>query len=267
MVGEVRSLVRASMLGATSYRVSTVLSLFSLATVVVPIYFIADALQPVMATSIEGEGGQFFAFVLLGMIAYQFTSVALYSVPGAIGGGIGSGSLEAMLTTPASLPSLLVGLTGYGFLWTFARAVVLLLTGLALGAHFAWSQLALGLLLLVLIALVHFPIGVITAALVLAFRNQLFVPRAVLTVSLLFGGVYYPSRVLPYGLPDLAEYLPLTHGLRALRRTLLDGAPLRAVMPDVLAVCGFAAVLTVIACVAFGSALRYARRCGTLAHY
>jgi ABC-2 type transport system permease protein len=255
------------MLGATSYRVSTVLSLLSLATVVVPIYFIANALQPVMEKSIQGQGGQFFGFVLLGMIAYQFTSVALYSVPGAIGGGIGSGSLEAMLSTPASVPSLLIGLTGYGFLWTFVRAVVLLLTGLALGAHFAWSQLALGLLLLLLIALVHFPIGVITAALVLAFRNQLFIPRAVLTVSLLFGGVYYPSRVLPYWLPDVAEYIPLTHGLRALRRALLDGASLRSVMPDVLAVCGFIAVLMLIAYVAFSRALRYARTNGTLAHY
>ena len=61
--------------------------------------------------------------------------------------------------------------------------------------------------------------------------------------------------------------MPLSPGLRALRQTLLEGASLSSVMPDVLLLVGFVVLLNALGCLAFVEALRYARRTGTLAQY
>jgi ABC-type multidrug transport system permease subunit len=89
----------------------------------------------------------------------------------------------------------------------------------------------------------------------------------VLVLSGFLGGVYYPTHVIPSWLQNVSAFLPLTYGLRALRQTLLEGLPLRAVLPDVLVLVAFVALLFLVGAFAFRQALRYARRTGTLAQY
>jgi ABC-type transport system involved in cytochrome bd biosynthesis fused ATPase/permease subunit len=60
------ALVRASWRTAKSYRVSFVLSFVSLLVTIIPVYFVATALQPFMASVIAEQGREYFGFVLLG---------------------------------------------------------------------------------------------------------------------------------------------------------------------------------------------------------
>ena len=66
------ALTRAGWLQARSYRLAFLLQIFSLLMIVVPIYFIAGALQPTMATTIAVESHQYFSFVLVGSVALMF---------------------------------------------------------------------------------------------------------------------------------------------------------------------------------------------------
>lgn len=264
---EVAALLRASALTALSYRLEMVLSLGGVLVTVVPVYFAARALQPLMAPSIAGQGGEYFGFVLVGMAAFQLLVPTLVALPGAVGAGIRSGTLEAMLATPARLPALLAGLVAYDLAWAAARAAVLLAAGVALGATLAWGQALGALVILLLVVLAHLPVGVLGAALVLAFRTTGPLPKLVLTASVLLGGVYYPPEVVPAGLDRLAAVVPLAYGLRALRRTLLDGASAGAVAGDVAALAAFGAVLLGASALIFNAALAHARRAGTLAQY
>jgi ABC-2 type transport system permease protein len=264
---EIAALMRASALTALSYRLQMVLSLGGVLVTVVPVYFAARALQPLMAPSIAGQGGEYFGFVLVGMAAFQLLVPALMALPGAVGAGIRSGTLEAMLATPARLPALLAGLVAYDLAWAAARAAILLAAGVALGATLAWGQALAALAILLLVVVAHLPVGVLGAALVLAFRTTGPLPKMVLTASVLLGGVYYPTQVVPAGLDRLADAVPLAYGLRALRRTLLDGAPVAEVMGDVAVLAAFAAVLLAGSALVFNAALAHARRTGTLAQY
>jgi ABC-2 type transport system permease protein len=264
---EVAALLRASALTALSYRLQMVLSLGGVLVTVIPVYFAARALQPLMAPSIAGQGGEYFAFVLVGMAAFQLMVPALSALPGAVGAGIRSGTLEAMLATPARLPALLGGLVAYDLAWAAARAGVLLAAGVAMGATLAWGHVPAAVVILLLLVVAHLPVGVLGAALVLAFRTTGPLPKLVLTASVLLGGVYYPTQVVPAGLDRLAAAVPLAYGLRALRRTLLDGAPLASVAGDVAVLAAFAAVLAAASALLFNAALAHARRAGTLAPY
>lgn len=266
-MSRVLALARAGFLTDASYRVGMLVSLAGLVATTVPVWLIARAMQPLMADSIRAQGGEYFGFVLLGMMATYFIATACNAIPGAVASGVRSGTLEALLATPTPLPVLLAGLAAYPLLWTLLRAIVLLGAGAALGARFAWGGAAGGVLILGLIVLAYLPFGLIGAALLLAFRTTGPLLQGVLVVSMLLGGVYYPPEVVPGWIRPAADLVPLGYGLRALRMTLLEGAPPGAVAADVAVLVAFAAGWMTIGAGALLLSLRYARRTGTLAQY
>jgi ABC-2 type transport system permease protein len=266
-VNAILALTRASWLTATSYKVNTVFSFLGIIGAVVPIYFLSNALQPLMANVIRGEGHQYFGFILVGTVAFSFIPIAIQSLPSAVGSSIGNGTLEAVLSTPTSMTAVLTGMMSYTVAWTTLRGALMLVAGGILGATVLWPQIPAALLILLLIILAHLPLGLMAAASVLAFRTAGPFPRVALILSSLLGGVYYPTHVIPSWLAYASSLLPLTYGLRALRRVLLDGVSLRMVASDLMVLLAFAVVLSGIGAWAFSSALRYARRNGALSIY
>lgn len=263
----VLALVAAQWRVTLSYRVQTVLSFATLAVTVVPLYFIADALQPVMANAIRGEGGNAFSFLLVGTAAISVVAAALSAVPTALGTAIGSGTLEALLGTPASPLALVTGLGTFPLLVALVRSSVLLASGLLFGAHYDAGGVPAAVLILALILLSHLAVGLIGAGMVLAFRTAGPLARVMLLSSSLLGGVYYPASVVPSWLRAISDVLPLTYGLRALRRVLLDGAPLGAVGRDMVTLAGETSLLLALGLGAIAAGFRYARHQGTLTQY
>src|SRR5688572_4350860 len=115
---ELFAFVRRDALVAASYRTQMVFSAASLLTLVVPLFFITRAIQPIIGPSIASEGGEYFAFVIAGMATYQFVSVAVSAVPTALASALRTGTLEALLTTPVRLPVIVLGMMGYKLAWT-----------------------------------------------------------------------------------------------------------------------------------------------------
>jgi ABC-2 type transport system permease protein len=266
-MSKILALLGAQWRVALSYRLQTFISFAGLIVTVVPLYFIAQAVQPVMAESIRAEGGSAFGFLLVGMSVMLLVAVALSAVPSALASGIGSGTLEAMLSTPTSMPTLLVGISAFPLVMAGLRAGVLLAGGWLLGAEMSLGALPIAVLILALIVLAHASIGLISGAMVLAFRTAGPLSRFVVVASSLLGGVYYPTHVIPSWLQAVSEFLPLSYGLRALRPVLLQGAPLASVARDLLILVGEAAFLFALGAALLALASRYARRQGTLAQY
>lgn len=261
------ALTRASWRTAKSYRVSFFLSFASLLVTIIPVYFVATALQPFMEARIAEEGREYFAFVLLGTAALTLVSTALSSFASSVNGGLSSGFFEALLATPTSLPALLAGQTGYAFAWALARVALLVVVGLTLGVQLHASRLPEALVVIALATVAYAGIGLIAAAVVVSFRTTGSIPQGVTVLSAFLGGVYFPTSVLPAALGHVAEWLPLTPALRALRQTLLLGYPFSAVVGDLVRLSGFAAVSILAGSAALHAAFGYARRAGSLSQY
>ena len=261
------ALLLASWRTARSYRLQLVLSVVSLLVSVVPVYFVAGALQPVMSRSIADEGAHAFGFLLTGSIALTLISAAMNVLSSEISGGISSGFFEALLASPTPLGAIVVGQSAYPALWATARAALLLVFGWLLGVPVHWSAVPAVLVVLAALVAAYTGVGLASAALTLAYRTTARLPQAVLLGSLLLGGAYYSTDVLPEPLRPLSALVPLTYGLRATRRVLLQGASLGEVLGDFGALLMFAGVLFTAGGVAFVAALRYARRHGSLSHY
>jgi len=263
----VAALTRAAWYQARSYRLSLAMQVVSLLFTVVPLYFITQALQQTMATTIAGEADQYFAFVLVGSIGFGLSTIAMSSLPRTIAGGISSGYFESLLMTRAPVASILAGLSSYELLLTAVRVSLMLTAGWLLGASVAWSGALPALFILALLVAAHWGFGLIAGALVIAFRTAGPLTQIVLTISMFFGGVYYPVSAIPSWLGAIANLTPLAYGLRALRRVLLQGDSLVAVWEDVAMVASIGVLLLIAGTLAIQLALRYARKAGTLGSY
>jgi ABC-2 type transport system permease protein len=266
-VRKVFALIRASWLHVLSYRLQMVFTIGGLLVGVVPLYLISDALQPMMASSVQGEGGQYFAFLVVGLLTYAFIATAAGALHASLAREISTGGLEALLSTPTSLPVLMAGMIGQAFTHTGFRAAILLVAAWALGAQLVWSALLASTGILMLLVVAYTAIGILAASSVLAFKTTGPLPSLILGFSALLGGVYYPTSSIPSWLQPVAEWVPLTYGLRPLRQTLLQGAPVQAVAADVAILGGFTVVLVAVSIATFSAALRYAKKRGTLAQY
>lgn len=260
--------LRASWLAAASYRIRHVYSIAGLLFGVVPLFFVARAIQPVAKNAIQFEGGQYFAFVVVGMISQFFISDGVNAIPGAVGGSIGSGTFDTLVSVPTPLPVIYGGMASYGFSWTIVRTIITLGFAAVLGAHVEWSKLLIGFLILLLIVLAYLPFGLFSAALIVAFRTDGPLRTIVVVGSTLLGGVFYPPKVIPVSLiQTLSALVPLSYGLRALRRVILQGASVFDVSRDLGALALFVLILLPVGLLALRTAFDYARRAGTLAQY
>ena len=260
------ALLRAAWLGALSYRLQSALSLLTLWVTVIPVYLVANALQPTMANAIRNEGEHYFPFMLLGTFAISLISTCVSTLPSAVQGGISSGFLESLFMTRASRFAILVGLSAYPILWAILRGTLMLSAGVLLGARMHAGALPPAIAILALFIVAHWSLGLIGAALIIAFRTSGPLAQGVVVASTLLGGAYYPTSVIPSWIQTLSAFVPAGYGLRALRRVLLDGASLAAVWTDVMTLALFATCILVLGIVALNGALRYASRRGALSH-
>lgn len=260
-------MVRQDLLTRASYRFQMFTSFLSLLGLLIPFYFITDALNPMMQNSIREQGGHFFTFALTGMIVMRFCYAIVNNLPKAFLSAIRTGTLEAMFATPISLPALVTGMIGFSVLWATAEALVMLIAGTLLGAQFVVSHLVFGITILSLILLTYLSFAIAGVALILVFRTTGSVLGGILLATNLLGGVYYPTHVIPSWVQGVSALLPMTYGLRALRRVFLEGEALRAVSFDLAVLCAFLVILLPASYGLLHLALGHARRAGTLAQY
>jgi ABC-2 type transport system permease protein len=263
----ITALMRASWYQQRSYRLALAMQLAGLLVMVFPLYLVTGALQPTMAETISAEADQLFAFVLVGSVALMFISTSMNSLSGAISGGISSGYFESLLMTRASVAALLMGMSSYGLVFTLVRAAVMVTAGWAIGATIVWSNAVPALFILALLVAAHFGIGMVAAALVIAFRTSGPLTQFVALLSTFFGGVYYPVSEIPSWLGIIAKFTPLAYGLSSLRRVLLQGESIVAVAGDLAILTVIGAVLVLLGSLAIRWALTYAKKSGTLGMY
>jgi ABC-2 type transport system permease protein len=261
------ALIRVTFLTAASYRLAMFISVAGLALQIVPTYYIGRTLDPFMAPAIKGQGGDYFGFLVIGTIAYLLLASAVDSLPRALERGISTGTLELIFSTPTAVPALLVGLTGYEILWASARCVVVLLAAVLFGFHVHWAGVPAATVILALIVVTYFGIGMIAGAMIIAYRRTASLQAIAIVGSAMLGGVTYPPSMVPSWIGRFSDLIPLTFGLRAVRRLVIDGRPLLDVLADVGILSIFCLVFLALGSVAMTHALRRARAEGTLSQY
>lgn len=250
-----------------SYRLSFLMSMAGIFFSTLTFYFVSLLLGDEVP-ALEAYGGDYFSFVIIGVAFGGYFGLGLNGFARALRQAQTTGTLEAMLMTPAPLSQIIIGSATWSYAFTTFRVFVYLLLGtLFLGLNFEGANYLGALAALVLSIVAFASMGIIAASVIMVIKRGDPVTSLFGNVSTLVGGVLYPVEILPAGLQIFAALLPITYALRAMRLALLSGATWAELLPDLLILLLFCVVLFPVSLLSFRFAVRRARAEGTLAHY
>ena len=230
-------------------------------------FFFVSRLVPETSTSLNPYGGNYFAFVLVGLAFAQYQGHALSGMIGALQTEKERGTLESLLVTPLSMTQFFLASTLWDFLYATMNVVVYACAGVFIFGMKLHSQGLFWACITFVLAYSSFiGMGVLSAAFFLRFRRGNPGVWLIGEVSELLGGVYFPIALLPVFLRGMPAWLPMTHALESFRLALLQGAGPSQLWPHWIALSGFAVFFLGTGAWAMTSALRYARRTGSLSH-
>ncbi len=253
---------------AMSYRTSFIVQLLGNVLILGVFYFVGKTIGPAGIPALEEYGGNYLAFLLIGVALTDCVGVSLNTFAKQIREGQLTGALEATLMSPASLPRILVYSSLWGYFFSAVRFVLYLVIGALLyGVGMGQANLASAVVIFVLTVLCFAGIGMGWAAVVIVIKRG----ESLMTVAgylvILLSGVLFPTSVLPGWLATLAEAVPLTHALDGMRRGLLRGEGLSELWVILVTLVLFAGVLLTAGFVAFNVAVRITKRTGSLTEY
>ncbi len=230
-------------------------------------YFVARFVGRGVEDQLSSVGGDYFAFVLVGLIWGSFIIVVTRTYTSGLREAQLTGLLEALLQTPTRGWVVLISQGAWPYIVSVFHAVVILAVSVAaLGVHLDVDPFGVVVVGVVSAGAVTV-IGLGMGAAVLLIKRGEGVIALVASALALLGGLYYPVATLPSPLDTLASIVPISHAVDALRQTLLTGADVGSVADDLLPVAIFAVVGLPLAAWAVEAAIDACRRRGTLGQY
>lgn len=250
-----------------SYRVSFVM-MFTSALFGSLIYFFLDRLLGNRdVPGLAQYNGDYFAFAIIGVALSGYFTLGLTAFASTLRESQTTGTLEALLMTPAPLPLVVIGSAVWSYTFTSLRISLYLGMGMLLGLSLRGANYAAALVTLLLAVIAFAGIGILSAAVIMIIKRGDPLTGILGSLSNLLGGVLYPIEVLPDWLQVVSRLLPITYALRAMRDALLRGASWRELAPDLGVLALFCAVLLPLSLWVFRLAVQRARREGSLAQF
>lgn len=250
-----------------SYRLSFLLSVSGVFFSAFTFYFVSQLLGDSVSPVLRRYGGDYFAFALIGIAFSSYFGLGLNGFARALRLAQTTGTLEAMMMTPASVSTIVLGSAAWSYAFTTFRVLIYLFLGLVLGLPLAGANYLAAAVTLLISIVAFASIGVIAAGIIMIVKRGEPVTTLFNGFASLVGGVYYPIEILPDWLQAISRLLPLTYSLNAMRRALLTGASWRDLAPDLLILSAFAVLLFPLSLLIFRYAVQRARADGSLAHY
>ena len=252
----------------TSYRLAFLMQFFGIFFSVMIFFFLSQVFGKTVNSHLASYGGDYFAFVLIGIAFTSFLSTGLGSFSSSISSAQGQGTLEAMLVTPTKLATIILCSSLWNFALTAFNVLVYLFLGaIVFGLDLSKTNVPAALLILFLTILIFSSIGIVSASFIMVFKRGDPINWLFGSFSSLFGGTYFPITVLPDWLQKISYFIPLFYALRGMRYAILQGHTFRQLSGDIIALCIFSLVFLPISLLCFRKAVRQAKIEGSLVTY
>lgn len=253
-----------------SYRMQFFLRMLSILIVVTTLFFISKIFTGFTDPRFSQWRDPLAAW-LTGLAVLNYFMTGFSSLANAIRQEQVQGTLESVLMTPISVPTVIVASSAWDFVQaTFFSFLYLFFGWLFFDVHYRGSFL-LALIFLLLTTVVLASLGILSASFAMVFKRG--DPFGILlgTGSALFSGVFFPTQLInDYAGPRVAgvsRILPATYGLDGIRRVLIEGQTFSEVRDPLLALLVFLALLLPFSLWVFNRAVRRAKREGSLIQY
>ncbi len=253
---------------ALSYRAAFFMQFLGNVVLLGLLYYMGKAVGPQSLPALERYGGNFLAFILIGVALTDCVLVSLMSFATQVREAQTTGTLEATLMAPVRLATILI----YSSLWNYFLSAVrfllyLIVGGLLYGVDLGRADLVAAAVIFLLTVLSFMGIGILVAGVVLLVKRGEAILSVLGYVVMLVTGVLFPVTLLPGWMQQLSLFIPLTHALEGMRLAVLQGQHLGELAPIILKLGAFAAALLTVGVVSFNLAVRTTKHTGSLTQY
>src|ERR1043166_5682432 len=205
-----------------SYRMQFFLRILSILIVVTTLFFISKIFTGFTDPRFAQWRDPLAAW-LTGLAVLNYFMTGFSSLANAIRQEQMQGTLESVLMTPISVPTVIVASSAWDFVQaTFFSFLYLFFGWLFFGVHYQGSFL-LALVFLLLTTTVLACLGILSASFAMVFKRGDPFGVFLGTGSALFSGVFFPTQLLGSGFGAVSRMLPPTYGLDGIRRVLIEG--------------------------------------------
>jgi ABC-2 type transport system permease protein len=251
-----------------SYKLSFLLDIASILFTATTFFFVARLFEGVSGTIFQDYSSGYFGFVLVGIAFSNYQSVGLNSFAQSLRQEQYVGTLESVLATPVRISTFLAGSALWDFIYATGEVIVYFAVAIvAFGLSLSQANVGAALLAVILSLTTFMGLGILSAAFILKFKKGNPVTWLIASAGELFGGVYFPTDILPDWMKSVSQWVPMTHALSALRKSLLSNAGVDVIGHDLAYLLGFTLIIWPVGILAFRLALRKSQEDGTLGHY
>jgi ABC-2 type transport system permease protein len=231
-------------------------------------YFLGKTLGMERVPAMQQYGGNFLAFVVVGIALSDCVTVGLTTFAQQIRDGQLTGTLELTLMSPVSLALILI----YSSLWSYFLsacrfALYLALGALLFGVHVGNANLPAVLLVFVFTVIPFMGLGIMWSSVVLLIKRGEAVAPGIGDLAMLVSGAVFPTSVMPLWLRYVSKFVPLTQSLDAMRLALFQGRSVLQLQGNILSLTVFTVVCLFLGVSLFSFALDRTKRIGSLTEY
>jgi ABC-2 type transport system permease protein len=231
--------------------------------------FLVYAVAGALSVSLIGQsvGNQrLLMSLVVGAVFWNYLSVVFQSIGDTITWERWEGKLEYTMMAPVRRSTQLLGSALYAVVYGLIHtAILLVVLALFFSLDLGRANFGAAAIFMVVGSVSLIGIGMLAAILPMMSvergSQMVFVLQSCL---LLISGVYYPVSILPGWMQLISRISPATYVLDAVRRSLIDGAPVGQLLPDLWPLLAMAFVFIPLGLWGFGQAERYAKRTGKL---
>ncbi len=261
--------IKRDFIAEISYKVSFLLQFLNIFFSVGVFFFLSRLIdKSAVIPSLASYGGNYFSFVLIGIAFAGYFGVGLSSFASNLREAQTTGVIEAMLSTPVSIPMIILASSQWDYLFTTLKVFVYLILGVGfLNVQLGKVNYPAALVILLLTIITFSSLGIIAASFIMVLKRGDPITWMFNALSTLLGGVYYPISILPGWMQTIARLVPITYALEAMRKALLSSASFAELLPEILALTLFSVILLPLSLAIFKYAVRRAKMDGSLTHY
>jgi ABC-2 type transport system permease protein len=210
----------------------------------------------VQTTGIVPGQTNYFQFVAPGIMAMVVMMSIMTGLPHAISYEREIGTLDGMLAAPVHRMSILGGKVIAQTTRGMLQGIMILVLSIVLFGVVVQGSIALvlGLLLLSVFSLVG--LGILITSFASTEETATMIMMTLTFPMMFLSGVFFPLQQMPQFMQVIAQFLPLTYAVSALRRVVVLGAGIPAISTDIIILFGFGIVLLSVALFSFERAMK-----------
>jgi ABC-2 type transport system permease protein len=257
------ALIQRDFMVARSYRLAFAFDLFFTLLNLLVAYFVSRTFAGFESASLGGAPS-YFDFAAVGLTLSAVVAATSAALAARVREEQLMGTLEALVAQPVTSTELAFGFAGFPISFATVRtAAYLLIAGTLLGLDVSAASWPGFVVILLLTATAFVGIGIFAGALVLVVKRADALTGALLFAMSLVSGAAFPVSVLPGWLEAIGRISPMRPAFDGVRAALFGGNW----HGEALFLAIFSAVGIPLAVFAFGKALDYGRRSGSLGQY